>query len=143
MRVVSACCLLLLLSGVSAQAANATFKVIVHPSVAGRTIPRDVLAKIYLGTLTRWGNGDAISPVDLSSTSPVRKAFSDQVLGMSVDAVMHQWLRKISSSARSLPPKSKATDDEVIAFVASQQGGVGYVSATAVLPATVREVGVE
>jgi ABC-type phosphate transport system substrate-binding protein len=133
----------ILLAVAPVHAGDAPFKVIVNPSVTGRVLPRTVLAKVYLGDVTHWGNGDAITPVDQSSTSPVRQAFSEQMLGMSIEAVKQHWLRKLTPSTRLLPPKSKATDEEVIAFVAGQPGGVGYVSATATLPSTVREIAVE
>jgi ABC-type phosphate transport system substrate-binding protein len=124
--------------GVRTGGAAPPFKVIVNPGVTGRAITQDVLAQIYLGGASRWGNGDVIAAVDLSGTSPIRRAFSEQVLGMSVDGVKFHWLRKIGAGQR--PPLSKASDAEVIAFVARQPGGVGYVSAATPLPATVSEV---
>jgi ABC-type phosphate transport system substrate-binding protein len=120
---------------------TASFKVIVNSKVGGRNIPRDVLSQIYLGQATRWGNGTAIAAVDLSGTSPVRRAFSQQVLGMPTDAVINHWMRRIIAGQR--PLLSKATEDEVVAFVASQPGGVGYVSAATSLPAGVTEVSVQ
>ena len=130
-------------AGIAAAAGEtgAPFKVIVNPSVAGRTVSRAVLAQVYLGAVERWGDGSQIAAVDLSSTSPVRLSFSEQVLGKSLDAVKFQWLRRIANGQR--PPLSKANDEDVIAFVASQRGGVGYVSAEAPLPATVHEVNVQ
>jgi ABC-type phosphate transport system substrate-binding protein len=133
----------ILLAVVPARPADALFKVIVNPSVVGRTIQRDLLAKIYLGDLARWGNGDPISAVDLSTTSAVRHSFSERVVGMTTDAVMHHWLRRMTGATRVLPPKTKATDEAVIAYVAGQAGSVGYVSTTAALPDTVREIIVE
>lgn len=121
--------------------AGAPFKVIVNPSVTGRTVSRTVLAQVYLGAVARWGDGSPIAAVDLSGTSPVRLSFSEQVLGKSLDAVKFQWLRRIANGQR--PPLSKASDEEVIAFVSSQRGSVGYVSADASLPSTVREVSVQ
>lgn len=141
MRIVSLTVLgLTLAAGVPASAnePNAPFKVIVNTRVAGRVIPREVLAQIYLGSVSRWGNARLISPVDLSSTSTVRQAFSAQVLGMPVEAVKLQWLRRVSAGQR--PPLSKASDEDVIAFVAAEPGGVGYVSHLTPIPATVREV---
>lgn len=127
--------------GARAGEASLPFKVIVNPSVAGQAVPRDVLAQIYLGAVARWGNGSSIAAVDLSTTSPVRQAFSARILGMSVDAVKHHWLRKIAAGQR--PPLSKSSDEEVIAFVAGQRGGVGYVSVATPVPPTVREVTVQ
>ena len=142
-EVVGAVLSLILLVVIPAHSADAQFKVIVNSGITGRTVPRDVLAKIYLGDVQRWANGDSITAVDLSSTSVVRQAFSEQVVGMSVDAVMHHWLGKVTASTRLLPPKSQPTDEAVIALVAGQRGGVGYVSIGTALPATVHEVAVE
>ena len=135
---------LFLLAGVvlaSAAESRASFKVIVNPSVAGAKIPRATLAQIYLGKARTWGDGSAIVPVDLSTVSPVRRAFSDSVLGAPVDAVKQMWMRNVS--AGHLPPAVKESDAAVIAFVASSRGAVGYVSESAELPETVRVVAVQ
>jgi ABC-type phosphate transport system substrate-binding protein len=124
-----------------ASDAPAPFKVIVNPSLSGRAVSRQALAQVYLGGAGRWSNGSAISSVDLSSTSPIRQAFAEQVLGMSIDALKVHWLRKIATGER--PPLSKATDEEVIAFVAGHAGGVGYVSVATEIPPTVREVSIQ
>lgn len=129
---------LLVGANVRADEAMGSFKVIVNPSVAGRAIPRQVLTQVFLGTVVRWGNGSLIAAVDLSSTSPLRQAFSEQVLGMSLDAVKYHWLRRIATGQR--PPIAKATDEDVIAFVSAQPGAVGYVSSNTPTPPTVREV---
>ena len=132
---------LVLFAGASVRANEATtgsFKVIENPSVAGKSIPREVLTQVFLGTVVRWGNGSPIAAVDLSSTSPLRQAFSEQVLGMSLDAVKYHWLRRISTG--HWPPVAKASDEDVIAFVSAQPGAVGYVSSNTPTPETVREV---
>jgi ABC-type phosphate transport system substrate-binding protein len=125
----------------SADAPSVPFKVIVSANVAGRSVPRDVLAQIYLGKVSRWGNGSPIVAVDLSSTLPVRQAFSEQIVGMPVEAVKNHWLRMGPGGPR--PPLTRPSDEGVIAFVAAEQGGVGYVSLTTPLPASVREISVQ
>jgi hypothetical protein len=60
---------------------------------------------------------------------------------MPTDAVINHWMRRIIAGQR--PLLSKATEDEVVAFVASQPGGVGYVSTATSLPAGVTEVSVQ
>jgi ABC-type phosphate transport system substrate-binding protein len=119
--------------------AHGAFKVIVNTKVGGRTLARDVLSQIYLGKVQRWGDGVPIVAVDLSGTSPVRRAFCEEVLGMSVEAVRFFWLQTVSSTGKR-PPLTKPSDEDVIAFVASKPGGVGYVSYETSLPETVREV---
>lgn len=130
--------------GVSADAPSVPFKVIVNARVPGRVISRDILAQIYLGKVSRWSNDRLIAAVDLSSTSAVRQAFSEQVVGMPVEAVKVHWLRLVTTRQTTLrPPLSKSADEDVIAFVAGEEGGVGYVSPTTPVPDTVREVTIQ
>jgi ABC-type phosphate transport system substrate-binding protein len=117
----------------------APFKLIVNAKSAGRTIGRDAVAQVYLGKAQRWGDGSPIVAVDLSSTSPVRQAFSETVLAMSVEGVKNHWLRLVLSGDRR-PPVTKRSDEDVIAFVAAEPGGIGYVSEATPLPTTVRAV---
>ena len=126
-----------------AASASATpaFAVIVNARVKGKSISRETLTQVYLGRIDRWGDGQTISPVDLSVTSAVRGSFSESVLGMSVFNVRGHWLRAISVGR--VPPLTRATDQEVIAFVAANPGGIGYVAEGAVLPETVKAVGVD
>jgi ABC-type phosphate transport system substrate-binding protein len=138
-------CLLVLTLAIAANleaqpsTAHSTFKVIVNAKVGGRTLAREVLAQIYLGKVQRWGDGNPIVAVDLSGTSPVRRAFCEEVLGMSVEAVRFYWLQTMSSTGKR-PPLTKPSDEEVIGFVASKPGGVGYVSFGTPIPETVLEV---
>ncbi|HXB56925.1 MAG TPA: hypothetical protein VN461_19335 [Vicinamibacteria bacterium] len=120
---------------------HGAFRVIVNAKASGRSIARDVLAQIYLGKVQRWSDGVPIVAVDLSGTSPVRRAFCEQLLGMSVEAVRVYWLQTVSSTGKR-PPLTKPSNEDVIAFVASKPGGVGYVSSATPLPETVREVAV-
>ena len=133
----------LLLTGSAAPATPTMggFKVIVNSSIEGKKLDREVLAQIYLGNASRWGDGRQIVAVDLSSTSKVRAAFSWAVMEMPVARVQQHWLR--SMSLGKTPPRTKNSDDEVIAFVSAQAGAVGYVSDAAVLPPSVRAVAVE
>ena len=124
-----------------ARQASPSFKVVVNPAVSGRKIQRDALAQIFLGKAERWGDGRPIVPVDLSSTSAVREAFTERVLGMPIDGVKAYWMRSVA--ARKRPPKTMASDLEVLTFVAAEPGAVGYVSETTPVPPTVRVVDVE
>ena len=118
--------------------AAATFRVIVHPQVKGSQIPRAVLTAIFLKQALKWGDGSAVVPVDQSVQSAVRRAFSGEVLKQGIVEVQVYWQRKIS--AGQVPPPVKTSDEEVVAFVSSTPGAIGYVSSSASLPATVREV---
>src|SRR5258708_35000698 len=108
----------------------------VSPTVGSCWLARKVLGHISLGKVQRWGDGAPIVAVDLSGTSPVRKAFCEEILGMSVEAVRFYWLQTVSSTGKR-PPLTKPSDEEVISFVASKTGGVGDVSFRTPLPETV------
>ena len=132
---------LIALAGLRPAVAAESFKVIVNSRMTGRTVSRETLAQVYLGKVERWGDGKPIAAIDLSTTSPVRAAFSQSVLGMSVVAVRMYWTRTMVSD--HFPPTVRPTDEDVIAFVGSRTGAVGYVSADALLPDTVRAVTVQ
>ncbi len=91
---------------------------------------KDEVAKWFLKKKTTWENGQKILPVDQSPSSPVRKAFSKEVLGKSVSAVRRYW-QKMIFSGRGVPPVEKGSDAEVIDYVRSNPGAVGYVSSNA------------
>ena len=138
--VVSALVLSLALPALAAAADD--FVVIVHPSVTGASIRRPDLAAVFLKKAARWGSGGSAIPVDQSGTSPVRKSFSEAVLGMPVAAAVQYWQKQMFETRPLRPPAVRGSDAEVIAFVAKTEGAVGYVSKTATLPPGVRTIAV-
>lgn len=122
------------------RAEEMPFKVVVPAAMAGNAIKRSMVADIFLKKVTRWGDGSAISPVDQSTTSPVRISFSQQVLGKPVAGVQIHWMRQMSSPGGSSPPPVKTSDDDVIAFVGAKPGAIGYVSEAATLPESVKTI---
>jgi ABC-type phosphate transport system substrate-binding protein len=130
-----------LAASAASEAADA-FIVVVHPAVPGRNIRRSDLAAVFLRKAARWGGGATAIPVDQSGTSPVRKAFSEAVLGMPVAAVVQYWQKQMFATSPVRPPAVKRSDAEVIAFVARTEGAVGYVSNAATLPADVKALAI-
>ena len=122
----AAAILALVAKPVQAQA----FKVIAHEGVAESELPKDVVAKLFLKQAPKFPSGTAAKPVDLVKTSPVRAEFSTAVLGRPVTAVETYWQQQIFAG-KDVPPPATASDDEVIAFVRSTPGAIGYVSAGA------------
>jgi ABC-type phosphate transport system substrate-binding protein len=123
-----------------ALAADA-FVVIVHPTVTGTSIRRADLGAVFLKKALRWSGGGGLAvPVDQSGTSSVRMAFSEGVLGQPVAQVVQYWQKQMFSAARTSPPPVKASDAEVIEFVAKNAGAVGYVAAGTTLPPGVKTI---
>src|SRR6188474_1200963 len=121
--------------------ATDSFVVVVNASVGGTTVHRADLAAVFLKKAVRWGDGSPANPVDQSGTSPVRKGFSESVLHMPVMGVVQYWGKQLVSMASSVrPPTVKASDDEVLAYVAKTTGAVGYVSSGTALPPGVKAV---
>jgi ABC-type phosphate transport system substrate-binding protein len=127
-------------SRVPDASAAAAFRVIVHPQVKGSQIPRAVLSAIFLKQALKWGDGRPVVPVDQSVQSAVRRQFSNDVLQQGIVEVQVYWQRKITAGL--LPPPVKTSDKDVVAFVASTPGAIGYVSSSATLPDGVREVAI-
>jgi ABC-type phosphate transport system substrate-binding protein len=130
------------LAGSAVSPAADAFVVIVHPAVPGKSIRRQDLAAVFLKKAARWGGGAAAIPVDQSGASPVRKAFSEAVLGMPVATVVQYWQKQMFATNPIRPPAVKSSDAEVIAFVARTEGAVGYVSNAATLPADVKALAI-
>lgn len=118
--------------------AEARFRVIVHPQVKGNQIPRAALSSIFLKRASKWGDGSATRPVDQSLRSPLRVSFSADVHQQDLMEIQMYWQREIASG--HVPPPVKASDQEIVSFVASTPGAIGYVSPGTPLPDTVREV---
>ena len=107
--------------------------VIVHPDTAVTSISRAELSKIFLKRLRTWSDRTPAVPVDQVPHSPVRDEFTRWIHRRSVVNVEVYWKRLIFSG-RAVPPLEIATDAEVIEFVRSTPGAVGYVQRTTVLP---------
>lgn len=130
---------LALLGNDGLHASEAAPVVIAHASLSGGAIQRALLADIFLKEVTRWGDGRRCAPVDQSLVSPVRVAFSKQVLRRSPAAVRRYWQHKMRSG-RKTPPPIKTSDTDVIAFVRTTPGAVGYVAADTDLPEGVKKL---
>lgn len=81
----------------------------------------------FLKTLSSWGNGDKVRPLDQSDATPKRAAFLGKVLGMSATELERYWLEKQYASAER-PPVKAPDDATVIKIVKTFRGAIGFVS---------------
>ncbi|MDB4962981.1 MAG: hypothetical protein JWP01_2980 [Myxococcales bacterium] len=103
------------------------FRVIVHPKNPRTKLDRRFISDVFLKKRTRWGDDSLVTPVDLGPKSSVRAAFSSDVLDRSVAAVRRYWTQLVFSG-RGVPPAELATDADVVKYVSSHVGAIGYVS---------------
>jgi hypothetical protein len=110
------------------------YKIVVAPSNRMSEVKRNELAKLFLRKMTRWQDGQEVLPVDQWARSPVRVAFTRDILraeGLSqLSAVESYWIQQLYSG-RGTPPPVKSSDAEVLDFVARNPGAVGYVATDA------------
>jgi len=132
-----AVCLAALLGAKPAQAQ--TYRVVVNASNPTSALTKDDLARVYLKKQTSWKGGGSVAVVDQSPKAPVRAQFSMQVLGRDVPTMKNYWQQSLFSG-RGVPPIEQPSDQQVLSFVASNQGAIGYVSADAPLPAGVKAI---
>jgi ABC-type phosphate transport system substrate-binding protein len=108
------------------------YRVIVHPANPAARLDKHFVADAFLKKRTRWGDDRAIQPVDLGEKAGARGAFSRDVLGRDVVSVRRYWAQLVFSG-RGVPPRELPTDGDVIKFVATHNGAIGYVAAGAAL----------
>ena len=103
------------------------FKVIVNSANATASLSASDASKIFLKESAKFPGGVAATPVDLGKASPARAAFSKAVIGRSVGAIEIYWQQQIFSG-KEVPPSTKSSDDDMVAFVKSNPSAIGYVS---------------
>lgn len=127
-----AAALLLGAAVVATPAAAQEFKIIVNPANSTSELTADVASKVFLKQVPKFPNGTPAQPVDQGKAAAARVAFTRTILGRAVSAIESYWQQQIFSG-KDVPPPTKSGDDDVIAFVKANPGGIGYVSASASL----------
>jgi ABC-type phosphate transport system substrate-binding protein len=125
-----------MLGPLPAASADAGFVVIVHPDIEGNELPKVILSAIFLRKAPRWEDGTDVRPVDQSMNSPLRAAFTEAVLDVPYTRLQRFWSDEIKKGTE--PPPVKSTDADVIAYVSATPGAIGYVSADATVPGSVK-----
>jgi ABC-type phosphate transport system substrate-binding protein len=118
------------------------FDLIVNAGNPVSTLSKTEAGKLFLKKKTQWGSGQPVAPVDQVESAPVRQAFSVRVLGREVYTIKSYW-QQLIFAGRDVPPVEKSSDADVIAFVAANPGGIGYVAPSAPLNSTVKVVKIE
>lgn len=119
---------LCLLGGSARAAAAQEFKIVANSAISVDAIDAATAQKVFLKQVAKLPGGAAVTPVDQAPSAAVRDAFSKKVVGRPVGAVQQYWQQKIFSGG-DVPPATKASDKDVLDFVRSTPGAIGYVSA--------------
>ena len=114
-------------------AAQDAYKVIVNPASPVSAVTKAELQAVFLKKSATWSNGVPATPVDLPEDAGTRTAFSREVLGKSTSAVRAYWNMMVFAG-RNVPPPQKNTDADVVEYVRTTPGAVGYVAAGSATP---------
>jgi ABC-type phosphate transport system substrate-binding protein len=104
---------------------QAEVEVIANPSVAADSISKADLKKIFLGEKSGLGGGSKVVPVLLRQGSD-HAEFVSKYLGESPVSLLLAW-RGLVMSGEATMPKSFDTDAEVVEYVTSTPGAIGYI----------------
>lgn len=129
----------LIVPSIGGTQGNSGFKVVVNVGNPTPSMSRKNVAKLFLKKSDEWANGFSVSVVDQIPETEVRHSFSVGVLKKDTAAVEAYWNKLIFSGMAS-PPLRLPSDQEVIDFVGSNVGSIGYVSGEAALGPNVREL---
>jgi len=118
--------LILLVLGANVTEGRAQVAVVVNKAnpIAGMRLRE--LRDIYLGKMVSWPDNKKIVAVSQRSRNEISRIFYEIGLGKKFDAIQRIWI-KISLSGQATPPKTLATDEEVLEYVAANERAIGFV----------------
>jgi ABC-type phosphate transport system substrate-binding protein len=115
---------LLGISGVDA----ASFSLVVNASNPVETLTKQQVSDLFLKKVREWEDGSSVAPVDQEIDAAIRATFSEAIHGRPPTAIRAYWQQKVFAG-RDVPPPQKSSDEEVVEYVRSNAGAIGYVSA--------------
>jgi len=110
----------------NAWAIEQPFAVIAANGTVDRLLSREAVSQIFTRKQNHWNSGLRIQPVNLPATHPLRRTFSQAVMGHLPEEMEDYWREMYFHGV--LPPHVLASEEAVILFVASSPGAIGYVS---------------
>lgn len=117
---------LAMMAAASPAGLQGAVKVVVHPQVTS-AITAEMVTAAFTGKLTKWPEGSAVRLAVLAG-GPVHeeavKAFTDK----NVSQFDNFWKRLVFTGQGAMP-KSFASEEELLAYVAATPGAVGYIGA--------------
>ena len=104
---------------------RAELVVVVNARCGVAAMTRNEVVNIFFGRSRQFFNGVEAQPVDMSDSHPDRARFYSALIGKDVSDVNAYWSRQVFSG-RAQPPAKVGTPEEVLKWVASHPGGIGF-----------------
>ena len=107
------------------MAESGTIAVIVSHNQAARTLSAADLSLIYWRKKLYWADGKRIQPINLPTDHPMRRQFSQQLLGSLPETQAEYWNGLYYHGTS--PPHVVASQEAMLRFVAETPGAIGYI----------------
>ena len=119
----------IMLSWTSVRAAQEpSFVVIVNKANPIKSMTVAELRRIFMKQTRMWPHAESVVPVDWDATSPIREAFSKQVLSRSVREMGDYWVQQ-GVTQGLVPPSTQRSTRAILRFVSSVPGAIAYAPA--------------
>lgn len=105
---------------------RAELVVVVNVRCGVALMTRNEVVNIFFGRNRQYFNGLEAQPVDMPDTHPDRARFYGGLVGKDLSEVNAYWSRQVFSGRMQAPTKVSSTE-EVLKWVASHPGGIGFV----------------
>ena len=105
---------------------HAEMVVVVNTRCGVAAMTRNEVINLFFGRSRQFFNGIEAQPVDMPDTHPDRARFYNALLGKDLAEVNAYWSRQVFSG-RAQPPVRVTSPEEVIKWVVSHPGGIGFV----------------
>jgi ABC-type phosphate transport system substrate-binding protein len=119
------------------KATAQNYVVVINEAVPATSVSTSELGRIFQKQAARWPNGLQVEPVDQVENAAVRTVFSLRVLERTTQQVKAYWQSQVFGG-RGAPPVEVPGDRQVLQFVQSHAGGIGYVASGTRLPEGVK-----
>lgn len=106
--------------------ARAEMVVVVNARCGVAAMTRNEVMNIFFGRNRQFFNGVEAQPVDMVDSHPDRERFYAGLVGKDLSEVNAYWSRQVFSG-RMQPPPKVASPEEVLKWVISHPGGIGFV----------------
>ncbi|MCB4361532.1 substrate-binding domain-containing protein [Quatrionicoccus australiensis] len=118
--------LLFWLAFLPVREAVADLVVVVNARNGVAVMTRNEVTNIFFGRYRQFFNGVEAQPVDLIDSHPDRARFYAALVGKDISDVNAYWSRQVFSGRMQAPPRVNSTE-EVLKWVSSHPGGIGFV----------------
>ena len=105
---------------------HAELVVVVNARCGVAAMTRNEVVNLFFGRTRQFFNGIEAQPVDMSDSHPDRARFYNALLGKDLSEINAYWSRQVFSG-RMQPPPKVGSPEEVLKWVVSHPGGIGFV----------------